>query len=398
MEALCKECSQAALRYCKECDADLCGTCDTALHRFKLMSTHARVAVSAKWKFLKLKCSEHQGHQTQLFCVSCDECICLLCKDQVLGSHSSHSMKKLQDVAQDKKQASEDLLKASRLNVGKSKELIEVLRGASLQLTEIADDLEKESSKKEAVVREMERDSQLDSSDDIVVYIAMWDRLQTSASSMSEIGKVEQSLVQRACDINKELGVMLHFGGNSLSKKAGKFEWGLKGPVILNGLTLCANPKYGATPSTFVPALRKEPVVVEEKSGLRDCWEARLVENVGAGHTIIGIATSEVSLTVGQLGVNGRSIGFYNGGQYCADAELKKCLSTRKGSPLHYSVGDHIGLMIDCTESPLLRGFVNKSQVFSVPFPTGTWYPALCVANGTLTVTEEPDITQFVQS
>eukprot|EP00475_Leptophrys_vorax_P004662 TRINITY_DN12774_c0_g2_i1.p1 TRINITY_DN12774_c0_g2~~TRINITY_DN12774_c0_g2_i1.p1 ORF type:complete len:418 (+),score=77.17 TRINITY_DN12774_c0_g2_i1:105-1358(+) len=390
-DLVCGECSRTAEWHCKECGMDLCGVCDSSIHSFKVSTGHRRVDVTDKWKLANQSCAEHSAQQVMLYCVTCSKCICLICKDPIVGSHSSHNMKRLQEVVDDKKRAAADLLVDFQSRFSKGSEMIQSFRFVSSRLLEIADALDYDSLETQAVIKDLGNELQTSSATDPLMFLAVWDSLQSKLSQMSDFHEREQDHLQQARECMTNISVMIQ-GSSESSRQAKKFEWGRKGAVKLSGLRLCGQVPWK---TTYVPAMRKKPVVVEEKSGVKDYWEAQVEGNALGGHTMIGIGDSEVPLDC-SLGLRGRAIGFQHSSCVTSNTELQACRAKMIGNDLSYKIGDFIGLMIDCTGSPLLRGFVNRKQVFCMPFPKGTWYPAFCVANGSLIVTDNPNVNTLV--
>eukprot|EP00475_Leptophrys_vorax_P021438 TRINITY_DN29177_c0_g1_i1.p1 TRINITY_DN29177_c0_g1~~TRINITY_DN29177_c0_g1_i1.p1 ORF type:complete len:413 (-),score=95.48 TRINITY_DN29177_c0_g1_i1:606-1775(-) len=380
----CGECLQKqAVKYCRNCEVDFCDDCETSVHKFRFNRDHQRVASTEKWLFQQLTCQAHQSQPILLFCVSCDKSICLHCKDEVLGTHKSHNVQKIEDVVEEKKKTIHELLKNCSAGVEATQELVN-------NLTSILEDFKTNLARKKELVDIMKRVVESASSTASAnggmeaSFLAVWDRVQSSMKAFRQVSDSEFELCKRTkqiCDADKM---------NASEFKAKQFEWGRHGNVFINGLELS-----GTNANNFFPAMRKDPVLVEEKAGLRDCWEAVVVSSAANGHTCIGIGDANVPLD-SYLSSKGRSLRFIqSGGPQSCDPEILGCIKQMTGS-FSYEVGDTVGLMIDCCGSPVLRGFVNRKQVCSMPFPCGTWYPAFCVYTGKMVITEMPRGNEWV--
>ena len=99
-QKVCEECGEnKAELHCKECKSYLCSLCSKQVHNLKIMKNHsislydAENDISSKNNQSKcftnyFICDLHHQKEKELYCETCEQCVCVYC---IVGAHRSHS-------------------------------------------------------------------------------------------------------------------------------------------------------------------------------------------------------------------------------------------------------------------------------------------------------------------
>eukprot|EP00659_Diplonema_papillatum_P009705 gene9705-15071_t len=133
----CHRCeSVEATLYCAECSLPLCSSCSDIIHVGRLKQhkvVYSPSAVSATKRPPKCGKPGHADYRTDLFCVECNELLCVLCSQTDFG-HRAHKILPVKEAAELEKIRLRDVLdSASRLR-SELRSVCESLDGAMLSI------------------------------------------------------------------------------------------------------------------------------------------------------------------------------------------------------------------------------------------------------------------------
>jgi len=87
------ECSSIAILDCKDCKCSYCEKCFVSVHSLKALSKHQKLDLGESKKLYQ--CSKHKN-DLQLYCIKCNQMICLMCQ---YGEHKGHEVLPIIDYA-----------------------------------------------------------------------------------------------------------------------------------------------------------------------------------------------------------------------------------------------------------------------------------------------------------
>ena len=135
----CDDSTTHACEWCSECETYLCSGCKTAHSRMKATKLHTTITVEEALKNPPKKavpkktptyCEKHPAEEIKLYCLQCDQPLCITCKITIHDGHKSAEvstaaeqqrevLRKLYNVVQRKKDSANDALDAiSQYKVG----------------------------------------------------------------------------------------------------------------------------------------------------------------------------------------------------------------------------------------------------------------------------------------
>ncbi|CAL2031746.1 unnamed protein product [Caenorhabditis brenneri] len=135
--------SHEAAVYCQECEAELCDSCFTSVHKSKTLSAHQKINISEKP--IKLpKCPKHPHHVAEFLCIvndpKCTKPTKIMCQTCVLfDQHKSHKYDFLMEKLLENEQLLKNILISSETLLLKIERSIRV-NEKQFKLCEVTDD------------------------------------------------------------------------------------------------------------------------------------------------------------------------------------------------------------------------------------------------------------------
>ena len=122
-EKRCDECEKnKAEKHCSHCDSFLCSSCSNELHSRRSMKNHSITPINLSLNkstvalpisspiICYFKCNFHNQRTKELFCMTCNECVCVDCTNDSHFNHAFTSVfKKVQNIKEEWKKAVEEV-------------------------------------------------------------------------------------------------------------------------------------------------------------------------------------------------------------------------------------------------------------------------------------------------
>ena len=111
---LCEDCEENKSEvHCSDCKYSLCVSCSDSIHSRRIMKNHSISPITSSLSTLKkssllpttspiiqfYQCERHNNEEKKLYCMTCNECVCVDCIDCFHNNHSTKSViKRVEDI------------------------------------------------------------------------------------------------------------------------------------------------------------------------------------------------------------------------------------------------------------------------------------------------------------
>ena len=99
---LCGDCEDHKEVHCSQCDSNLCVSCSDSIHTRRIMKNHSISPITSSLSALKkssllpttspiiqfYQCERHNNEEKKLYCMTCNECVCVDCISDLHFNHS----------------------------------------------------------------------------------------------------------------------------------------------------------------------------------------------------------------------------------------------------------------------------------------------------------------------